>query len=124
MDNLRLFVEWTFGTDDKPAVIEDSRQLTKWGIILGSQEALRYLKSAPEPKLDRAWIKSGGEAYSLLLSLRAASDRLEEAVAVASFHKKDKEVVETLDRVTSLLLNLLRDFPEVLQRHELSVEHV
>ena len=50
------FVKWTFGTEAAEPVVRDSRQLSKWGQILGSPEALRYLKNADEPRFERAWL--------------------------------------------------------------------
>ena len=76
---LREFAEWTFGDADHKRVISDSRQLTKWGKILNSKTAIRYLRSAPGGDFDHLLgLKSGGEAESLIEALHAAADRLEE----------------------------------------------
>lgn len=80
------FVRWTFGTDDAEPVVRDSRQLSKWGQILESPEALRYLKNADDPSFDRAWLKCGGQADSIEDSLYTAADRMEEVVALVSEH--------------------------------------
>src|SRR3989304_493678 len=55
---LEDFVRWTFGIGDevKP-VLEDSRDLTKWGQILDSDDAVRYLRASKDPRFERAFSK-------------------------------------------------------------------
>ncbi len=64
--DLQDFVRWTFGTDDEKPVLEDSRDLTRWGQILGSEDAVRYLRSTTDPRFDRAYGKSGGLKEGLM----------------------------------------------------------
>ena len=61
----RQFVLWTFGTSDRAKILVDSRHLTRWARILGSPEALEYLRRTPEPDFERAWERSGGEAETV-----------------------------------------------------------
>ena len=44
LEDLQSFVRWTFGTEDQEAILTDSRQLTRWGRILQSDDAVKYLK--------------------------------------------------------------------------------
>lgn len=120
LDNLKRFVEWTFGVKgEKAPLLTDSRQLTKWGRILQSDKAVQYLKTTPAPRFDRAWFKSGGQVESLQESLHAAADRLEEAVPIVSEHKEDPDVEEAVRRCTLFLVQILRYFPDIQKKYEL-----
>jgi hypothetical protein len=119
---LREFVLWAFGTSEKGPVLTDSRDITKFGKILESSEALRYLRSAPRPTLERAWLKSGGQKESLVESLYAAADRLEESAALTPQHGEESEqpvpeVSEAIDRCALFMAQILRDFPTLRTRH-------
>lgn len=122
LENLRYFVEWTFGTKDKGRVLKDSRDLTKWGQILQSPAAVRYLKNTPQPEFDRAWLKSGGQKESLVESLYTASDRLEESVPLVSDHKQEKEVEEAVRQCTRFFTQILRYFPQIRQEYKVELK--
>lgn len=117
LSNFRDFLEWTFGTEEKNRLLRDSRQLTQWGKILSSEEAVAYLRRSGSPSFERAWFKSGGEGDSLLNSLLQAADNLEESIPLIPFHKDDKAVRSTVERCALFILNILRDFPELKKRH-------
>ena len=91
---LGCFVAWTFGTDEAPRVLRESRQLTKWGKILQSTAAVNYMKRTARPDFDRAWLKSGGQTESLVEALQTAADRLEESVPLVPMNRRDEEVQE------------------------------
>jgi len=125
LDNLKRFVEWTFGVKDKKApLLTDSRQLTTWGRILQSQEAIRYLRTTSAPRFDRAWFKSGGQVESLQEALHAAADRLEEAVPIVSEHKEDPDVTEAVRLCTLFLTQILRYFPDIQNRYGVKQQDV
>lgn len=119
LDNLRLFVEWTFGTEDKSPVVRDSRLLTKWGRILRSPGAVSYLKRTPTPDFDRAYFRSGGQAESLVESLGIAADRLEESVPLIPDHRKNADIEAEVKRCTSFIIQILRHFPGISKRYGL-----
>jgi hypothetical protein len=121
-DALADFVKWAFGTDDLAPVLKDSRELTKFGTILQSPEAVRYLRSAERPNLDRAWMKSGGQRETLIETLFAAADRLEESAALTPQYAKNedeegKEIAAAIDRCALFLAQILRDYPQVKAKH-------
>jgi hypothetical protein len=124
-DNLKRFVEWTFGVKgEKAPLLTDSRQLTKWGRILQSDAAVRYLKTTPAQQVgtrafERAWFKSGGQVESLQGALDAAADRLEEGVPIVSEHKEDPDVKEAVRRCTLFLVQILRYFPDIQNKYGL-----
>src|SRR5262249_26027214 len=106
LENLRHFVEWTFGTGEAAPVVRDSRQLTKWGHFLQSSQAVNYLKRTTTPDFDRAYFRSGGQAESLVELLGIAGDRLEESVALIPEHKANKEIQTEVRRCASFFVQI------------------
>lgn len=113
LEDLAFFVRVAFGTAEQQAILPESRQLTKLGKILQSEEAVRYLKAAARPNFDRAWAKSGGEQTSVLEMLEAAADNLEDSLPLVVDYKNSREIVEAVDRCARRLHQLLRDFPDI-----------
>lgn len=120
--DLQDFVRWTFGTDDDKPVLEDSRDLTRWGQILGSEDAVRYLRSTKDPRFDRAYGKSGGLKEGLMDSLMAAADRLEEAVPLVRQHRADDQIQRAVERCTDYMVQVLAQFPEIAQRQGVQLQ--
>jgi len=111
--NLDFFVATTFGTETKVPVLPESRDLTKWGRILSSRDAVAYLRNATHPKFERAWLKSGGKQQSVAEMLEAAADNLEDAIPLLPDLKKDTKISESLERCARRLLQAARDFPKI-----------
>lgn len=111
------FVKWTFGTDDLGPVVTDSRQLSRWGQILESPTAVRYLRYDEDPSFDRAWQKSGGEAQSVGDSMHTAANKLEEVVALVSEHKTNEDVVEGVRQCARFMSQILEHFPEIRNKY-------
>ena len=120
--DLQDFVRWTFGTDEEKPVLEDSRDLTRWGQILGSQDAVRYLRGTKDPRFDRAYGKSGGLKEGLVDSLMAAADRLEEAVPLVRQHRSDEQIQRAVERCTDFMVQVLAHFPEIRQRQGVDLQ--
>jgi hypothetical protein len=120
--DLEDFVRWTFGTDEVKPVLEDSRDLTKWGQILGAQESVRYLRSTSDPRFDRAYAKSGGLKEGLVDALLAAADRLEEAVPLIRQHRGEEDVQRAVERCADFLVQILGHFPEIAQRQGVQLQ--
>lgn len=112
-DNLEFFVAATFGTDDSDPILPESRDLTRWGRILQSAEAVKYLKTSSRASFERAWLKSGGKQQSVVEMVDAAADNLEDCVALLPDFKNDAEVATSLERCAKRLDQALRDFPKV-----------
>lgn len=115
------FVVWAFGTDQAEPVLKDSRDVTKFGQILGSAEALGYLRTATRPTIQRAWFKSGGELDGLVETLRAAADRLEEGLPFILDHKDDPDVLDAAMRCARAFVQILPHFPSVSERYNLKL---
>ena len=111
-EDFAFFVRGTFGTEELDPILPESRQITKWGRILQSSEAIRYLKSSRHPNFERAWIKSGGEQESVLDMLDAAANNLEDCAPLVPDFKKDKNIQDAVRRCARRLSQILRDFPD------------
>jgi len=121
--DLEDFVRWTFGTDtdEQKPVLEDSRDLTKWGTILSSPDAVRYMRTADDPRFDRAYAKSGGLREGLLDSLQGAADRLEEAIPLIRQHVSDPDIQRAVERCADYFVQVLRYFPHVQAKQRITV---
>src|SRR6266404_3123731 len=117
LSDFEYFIKWTFGTETTAPVVTDSRQLTKWGRILQSSEAVRYIKTSPDPRFERAYFKSGGQVDSLQDALYAAAESLYEAVPLVSEHKTNRDVKTQVQRCASFLSQILQYFPETAQKY-------
>lgn len=119
IQNLTEFVQWTFGTDDYRRVLSDSRELTRWGKILQSGEALRYLRLTDRPDFERAWGKSGGQAESLVDAIWAAAYRLEESVPLIAVHHDNTDVQEAVRQCALFFMQILQQFPDLLEQYRI-----
>ncbi|MFO0898974.1 MAG: ParB N-terminal domain-containing protein [Pirellulales bacterium] len=116
-EQLAEFVRWTFGTDDEKPVLTDSRDLTKWGKILQSEDSLRYLRSVPSPKLERAFAKSAGLKEGLIQGLYSAGEHLEEAVSQVPQFSQDPEVQSAFEGCAYYFFQIIVNFPQLCEKH-------
>jgi hypothetical protein len=121
--DLQDFVRWTFGTEDEKPILEDSRDLTRWGQILESQDAVRYLRGTKDPRFERAYGKSGGIKEGLVDSLLAAADRLEEAVPLVRQHRADEQVQRAVERCADYMAQVLAHFPDIALRQGIHINN-
>jgi hypothetical protein len=70
-NNAESFVTWLFGTKDKRPIVGDSRNVDRFGEILGEPRAVDYLRNSSRPDFDTA--------YSLTASADLVIDPLKEA---------------------------------------------
>ena len=118
------FVRWGFGTEAHKKILEDSRDITKYGQILASEESVRYLRASKEPSFERAYEKSGGRREGLVDNLYAAEVRLEEAVPLVREYREDRAVANGVKRCASYMVQILRYFPAVQDDEGLIVQDV
>jgi hypothetical protein len=122
--NFEDFIRWVFGTENHKKILEDSRDITKFGQILSSEESIRYLRASKEPSFERAYERSGGRKEGLVDNLYAAEVRLEEAVALVREFREDKAVINGVRRCTSYLVQILRYFPAIQKEEGFLVNDV
>jgi hypothetical protein len=118
----RDFVKWTFGTDDVGPVVSDSRQLSDWGQILESPEALSYLRRSSRPSFERAWFRSGGQAQSVAESLFIAADHLQEVVPLVSALTDKSEVRAGFGQCARFFRQVLTHFPDIGREYGLDID--
>lgn len=120
LPNLRDYIAWLFGNEERAAIVKDSRQLTKFGASLQSTESIRYLRGSPTTTLERAWQRSGGQRDTLVESLASAADRLEESVSQTRAFSKDTSddnvVRRAIIQCADFLSQILRDYPDIQNR--------
>jgi hypothetical protein len=109
--SVKEFFEWVFGTRERKAVLRDSRELKKLGIVMASAKALDVLRSSDD--LDYAFEISGGEERKLLENLNAASYNLDQALPLSIRHKKSKDVMAALEKCRDTLAEILKNFPNL-----------
>lgn len=111
------FVAWTFGTEDSRRILRDSRDLTMWGKILTSADAIGYLRRSKAPKFERAWRRTGGEGESIVDALLTAADRLEESVPLVGRYKRDKTVLRAVGECADFIAQILAKFPKIRDKY-------
>jgi len=59
--NLTHFARWLFGTDDIRPLVTDTRQVSDFGKILESKDAVQYLEHTPNPDFEVAFRTARGD---------------------------------------------------------------
>jgi len=90
--------------------------------VLASPDAVWYLRTADDPRFDRAYAKSGGLKESLVDSLQGAADRLEEAIPLIRQHASDSNVQRAVNRCADYFVQILRYFPDIQKRQRIKVQ--
>ena len=105
------FVKWTFGTETRVRVLPESRELTRWGKILQSPAAVRYLRNTEEPKFGRAWALSGGESESIADSIWKAAYLLADVIPLISDHTDDDSIRDAVKELNRYMRQINATFP-------------
>jgi ParB-like nuclease family protein len=103
-ENLKEFVSWIAGSEDRPAVISDSREITTLGEVVAAPQALSILRMSRN--LESAKQLTGGEETRLLQHLLKASYHLDEALKDAHRHKRSSRVSSALQRCDETISEL------------------
>lgn len=119
---LQKFALWLFGDDKREPVIRDSRQIDKFGKVLGSKPAVAYLERAPQGNFDVAVRIASGEESEVLEHVGRAADEVEEALRTAHRYRKSRNLRAATARLGLGVMRLLDLFPEL--RHEIVAEGV
>lgn len=110
-DDFSDFVRWTFGTDMRVRVLPESRELTRWGKILQSPAAVRYLRNTDKPKFDLAWARSGGESESIADSMWKAAYLLSDVIPLLPDHKSDEAILEAAKEINRYMRQINLTLP-------------
>ena len=117
---LQQFALWLFGDEKREPLVKDSRQIDKFGKILGSKPAVEYLERTAQPTFEVAVRIASGEESEVLEHVNRAADEVEEALRTAHRHKKSRKLRTATARLGLGVMRLLDLFPEL--RHEIVAE--
>ncbi|MFO3797467.1 MAG: hypothetical protein ACK8QZ_09330, partial [Anaerolineales bacterium] len=112
VDDLKDFSRWLFGDDSTLPIVPDSRQVDRFGKVLQSQEAVRYLRSLKRPSLDYAYVLAGGEEQELAELVEQAAFNIEQALSTAHLYTRSVRMTKAARRVTLGAAQLSRIFPD------------
>ena len=113
LDNLAHFCRWLFGTDEAPRVVSDTRQVSDFGVILESQEAVKYLEDAKSPKFEVAFRISGGDEAETIRYVLEAANNVELALMRAHAFKGSSDLQKAVLRLGEDTFKLLETFPDI-----------
>lgn len=111
--NLEEFAKWLYGGNGWEPVIVDTRQASKFGKVLKSEEAIGYLRRTPQPNINRAYQLAGGEEEEVIRLLQKASDNIKEALSYVYEYKESEVVQAVVRRLGTDILALLSWFPGI-----------
>ena len=106
-------VTWLFGTNETPPLITDSRKLTEFGKVLGSTEALEYLRNARAPSFEKAYHLAGGEEEEAREAMKAAEYSLRDATPHARSQRDNRAFTTSLAKCADYLAQMLTYHPEI-----------
>jgi hypothetical protein len=118
LKHLENFSRWLFGTKTVPAIVEDSRQVDKFGQILASPKAIDYLERTSKPTLDAAFQMAGGDEPAIVRQIEQAADNVEASLSRAHRYPKSKKLRSATKRLAEDVFQLLKLFPELRQEIE------
>lgn len=115
LPKLELLTTWLFGTEKRPPVLADSRDLDEFGKVLLSETGLSYLERTANPNLESAKRAAGVSPSEVAENLELAASKLEDALAVVHQFSHDRvpRLQTAVRRVGKDALQLLSIFPEI-----------
>ena len=96
---------WVFGENGTSAVIGESRDITRLGHVVSSEDGLRILKETRD--LEASFIAAGGLRDRLLRRLTNANNTLKAAQDDIAAYHDDEEIQELLSRCQESLQRLV-----------------
>jgi hypothetical protein len=113
LKNLANFARWLFGTKDAFPLVTDTRQVSAFGRILESSEAIAYLERTSRPNFDVAFRIAGGDEPEIISYVEDAADSLELALTRAHLYKDSIQLKKAVRRLGAHSRQLLSIFPEI-----------
>jgi len=115
LTNLANFARWLFGTEDTLPLVTDTRQVSDFGKILESREAIQYLERTSNPNFEVAFRIAGGDEEEIIRFIEDAADNLELALTRAHLYRSSVELQKAVHRLGADALQLLSIFPKVYE---------
>ncbi|MES2510806.1 MAG: hypothetical protein V4625_12815 [Pseudomonadota bacterium] len=111
LQNLQKFALWLFGSEDKPPVVKDSRQVDQFGRILESPKAVEYLERTERPIFEMAYQLAGGDEPEVVRLIDQAADNIEAALSRAHRYAKSKKLRTATLRLGEDTMQIMSLFP-------------
>lgn len=123
LSNLAYFARWLYGNEAKTQapVLNDTRQVSMFGRILESEEAIEYLKRSTNPSLELAFQLSGGDEDEIVRYIQQAADNVELALSRVQHFRSSIALQRQVKRLGLDFFALINTFPKI--RDELAQEN-
>ena len=114
LNALAYFAQWLFGNEEKniEPLVQDSRQVDDFGLMLQSEEAVKYLERTKAPSFEFAFRLAGGDEIQITELIENSADSVESALSRAHLHNKYEPLRKAVARLGSDVIALFRFFPE------------
>lgn len=116
LENLVDFATWLFGSKDKLPLFIDSRNITKFGKVLESSDAIDYLRSTARPDFDLAIQKARADEPELIARLGDATDEIEIVLGRVHLCLNSEPLRKVMDRFARGAFELIKKFPDIAQK--------
>jgi hypothetical protein len=114
LEDLACFAMWLFGTNDRPPLFTDSRNVSTFAKVLESPVAVSYLKASEQPSFDLAIQKSGADEPELIDRVIKATDEIEQTLSRVHLHTDSSDLRKAVTRFGKGAFELLKKFPDIL----------
>lgn len=111
LKELANFALWLFGSDAKPPIVRDSRQVDQFGRVLLSKKAVEYLERTSRPSFEVAYSLAGGDEPEIVNLVEEAADNIEAALSRAHRFAKSQKLRKAARRLGQDTLQLISLFP-------------
>ncbi len=115
MENLVSFAKWLYGDSKSAPVINNTDQVSKFGKVLESEEAISYMKRTKNPNIEHAYQLAGGDEEEIARFIQQAADNVEEALSRVQHHRESPLVRAQVKRLGIDVLTLLNNFSMIKQ---------
>ena len=113
LENLKCFATWLFGNEETEPLVTDTRQVSKFGHILNSEESITYLKSTKRPSFEVADRIAGGDEKEIVKYVEEAAHSMELALTRAHAYKASADLRNAVERAGGDALQLLGLYPDL-----------
>jgi len=113
---LEDLISFLVGTKSEGKVINESRDITKLGMILSNKQAYNHLKITR--RLDEAYAITGNIEEDLLSSINKANTNLGLILQDIHDYKDNEDIIKNIERLATKLNQILKLFPSIKQKIE------
>ncbi|CAB5161356.1 hypothetical protein D3OALGA1CA_5073 [Olavius algarvensis associated proteobacterium Delta 3] len=111
---LKFFVRCLYGDKgDKEPLVSDTRQITDFGKILESEEAIEYINKARRPEFQTAFEIAGGTEQNIDEEIRSAIFSIRSILGRVHLFKKSKKIRKAVKKFKLDADALLSHFPDI-----------